>query len=197
MIKQVKFVSIPVHDQDRACHVACPVAEQEGHHLGYLLGFSQSSQGRFGQRPPASGPPTWQGESRAEWEMARGRGGEGAGRAGSLKVVTTRADGVLARADERVFGGGGVMDEAQKAVVQLNAMLTDARESLKKADAILVNAQNVTADVKTTTGNINAATTDLAALRTEVDDSIRKVNALIDEINRKWPFARKTEVKLP
>ena len=41
-------------------------------------------------------------------------------------------------------------------------------------------------------------TTDLGALRVEVDDSIRKVNGLIDEINRKWPFARKPQpIKLP
>jgi phospholipid/cholesterol/gamma-HCH transport system substrate-binding protein len=30
-----------------------------------------------------------------------------------------------------------------------------------------------------------------------VDDRIRKVNVLITEINRRWPFARKPEVKLP
>jgi phospholipid/cholesterol/gamma-HCH transport system substrate-binding protein len=34
-------------------------------------------------------------------------------------------------------------------------------------------------------------------LREEVDDRIRKVNVLINEINRRWPFARKPEVKLP
>jgi threonyl-tRNA synthetase len=36
-----------------------------------------------------------------------------------------------------------------------------------------------------------------AGLRVEVDDSIRKVNHLINEINRKWPFRRDVELKLP
>jgi hypothetical protein len=45
---------------------------------------------RFGQRTPSVGPPTWQGESAAQWETPRGRGGEGAPRTGNLKVVTTR-----------------------------------------------------------------------------------------------------------
>jgi phospholipid/cholesterol/gamma-HCH transport system substrate-binding protein len=57
-------------------------------------------------------------------------------------------------------------------------------------DAILADAQVVS-------GNAKAATTDLVALRAEVDASLRKIAALIDEINRKWPFARDTKIKLP
>ena len=34
-------------------------------------------------------------------------------------------------------------------------------------------------------------------LRAEVEASLRKVSALIDEINRKWPFERDTKIKLP
>jgi phospholipid/cholesterol/gamma-HCH transport system substrate-binding protein len=42
------------------------------------------------------------------------------------------------------------------------------------------------------------ATEDLGALRGEVDASLRKVNRLVDQINRKWPFAGKNEeIKLP
>jgi phospholipid/cholesterol/gamma-HCH transport system substrate-binding protein len=97
---------------------------------------------------------------------------------------------MLAKTDERVFGSAGVMDETQQAITQLNAVLRDARESLKKADAVLAEAQAVGANTRT-------ATTDLAALRAEVEASLRKVAHLVDEINRKWPFARDTELKLP
>ena len=38
---------------------------------------------------------------------------------------------------------------------------------------------------------------DIAALRAEIDDSVRKANALVNEINKMWPFARDPEVKLP
>ncbi len=115
----------------------------------------------------------------------------------SLKGVTTRADGVLAKTDDRMFGQGGVMDEARKSMAQLNTILSEARDSLKKADAVLATAQASTAEIKSAATNVKDATTDLGALRVEVDDSIRKVNGLIDEINRKWPFARKTEIRLP
>jgi phospholipid/cholesterol/gamma-HCH transport system substrate-binding protein len=115
----------------------------------------------------------------------------------SLKGVTARADGVLAKTDDRMFGQGGVMDEAKKSIAQLNTILTEARDSLKKADEVLATAQATTTEIKNAATNVKDATTDLGALRTEVDGSIRKVNGLIDEINRKWPFARKTEIKLP
>jgi phospholipid/cholesterol/gamma-HCH transport system substrate-binding protein len=108
----------------------------------------------------------------------------------SLKGVTTRAEGMLLKTDDRMFGQGGVVDEATKSIAQLNAMLAEARESLKKADAILGTVQASATEIKT-------GTTDLGALRAEVDDSIRKINGLIEEINRKWPFGRKTEIKLP
>lgn len=108
----------------------------------------------------------------------------------SLGGVSARFDQTLAKTDQRVFGKDGVMDETHKAVVQLNAVLGDARESLKKADAVLADAQKLTA-------NARGATDGLAGLRAEVDASLRKVAALIDEINRKWPFKRDTELKLP
>jgi phospholipid/cholesterol/gamma-HCH transport system substrate-binding protein len=115
----------------------------------------------------------------------------------SLKGVTARADGVLAKTDDRMFGQGGVMDEAKRSIAQLNAILTEARDSLKKADEVLATAQATTTEIKGAATNVKDATTDLGALRMEVDGSIRKVNGLIDEINRKWPFARRTEIKLP
>lgn len=99
-------------------------------------------------------------------------------------------NGLLAKTDQRVFAKGGVMDDTQAAVVELRHVLEDARGSLQKVDAVLVEAQAVGA-------NARVATQDLGTLRGEVDASLRKVNRLVDELNRKWPFAKKTEIKLP
>jgi phospholipid/cholesterol/gamma-HCH transport system substrate-binding protein len=99
-------------------------------------------------------------------------------------------DGVVAKTDERMFGSGGVVDGTQRAVDQANAILNELRESLKRVDRILADAQAVS-------GSAKAATTDLAQLRAEVDASLRKVSGLIDEINRKWPFQRDSEIRLP
>jgi phospholipid/cholesterol/gamma-HCH transport system substrate-binding protein len=108
----------------------------------------------------------------------------------SLSGVSRRIDDVVAKTDQRVFGEGGVMDGTQRAVNQANAILLELRESLKRVDRILADAQSVS-------GNAKAATNDLGALRAEVDASLRKVTGLIDEINRKWPFQRDSEIRLP
>ena len=104
--------------------------------------------------------------------------------------LLARVDGLAAKVDAQAFGPEGVVPEARAAIVQLNAALTDARASLKKVDAILEDAQ-------VAAGNARAATTDLGALRAEVDASLRKVSRMIDEVNRRWPFARDPKLKLP
>jgi phospholipid/cholesterol/gamma-HCH transport system substrate-binding protein len=114
------------------------------------------------------------------------------GDAEAQKLLQTlqRVDGLLAKTDRRVFGKNGVMDDTQAAVRELNGMLADARTTLQKVDAVLVEAQAVGA-------NARGATQDLGRLRGEVDASLRKVNRLVDDINRKWPFKSESEIKLP
>ena len=108
-----------------------------------------------------------------------------------LMEALDRVNLILAKADQRVFGQAGVMDDAQTAVRQLDVVLKDASATLKKVDAVLVEAQAVGA-------NTREATEDLSALRGDVDASLRKVNRLVEEINRKWPFSRTNpEIKLP
>jgi phospholipid/cholesterol/gamma-HCH transport system substrate-binding protein len=101
-----------------------------------------------------------------------------------------RVNALIGKADQRVFGKNGVMDDSHAALAQLNGLLKDARTTLTKVDAVLAEAQAVGANAK-------VATQDLGALRGDVEASLRKVNRLVDEINRKWPFARDTEIKLP
>ena len=112
-------------------------------------------------------------------------------------AMLDRTNELLTKADERVFGKRGVMDETQAAIGQLNTILSETRSSLQKVDAILADAQVISADAKMVSGNAKVASADLGALRKEVDTSLRKVTQLVDEINRKWPFARDTEIKLP
>ncbi len=105
-------------------------------------------------------------------------------------ALLARFEDLTAKADAQVFGSGGLMTDARATVVQLDGLLGDARETLKKIDALLQEAQGVAS-------NARVATTDLGALRAQVEVSLRKVEHLIDEVNRKWPFARDTELKLP
>lgn len=122
------------------------------------------------------------------------------------KLITTldSSNSLLKNADNRLFGKGGVADDAQttlkstqatladsqKAIAQLTALLADTRNTLGKVDAVLVEAQAVGA-------NVRSASTDLGQLRTEVEVNLRKISQLTTEINQKWPFAKDVEIKLP
>ena len=82
------------------------------------------------------------------------------------------------------------MPEARATVIELRKLLADARTSLTKVDAVLVQAQAVGS-------NVAEGTADLGALRAEVEASLRKVDGLVNEINRRWPFASEKEIVLP
>ena len=115
-------------------------------------------------------------------------------------ALLARLDSLVANADRQVFGQGqptgpdgrpaGLVGDVRATVRQLDTLLADTRGSLQKLDAVLVEAQGVAA-------NTREATTDLTALRAEVEASLRRVDGLILDLNRRWPFARDAEVKLP
>jgi phospholipid/cholesterol/gamma-HCH transport system substrate-binding protein len=107
-----------------------------------------------------------------------------------LDGLAVKMDGMAGKADQWLFAPKGMADQTRDAMAQVRLLLDDAQSSLKKADAAMTNVVAISANVKD-------GTQDLGALRTEIDDAVRKANSLINEINQKWPFARKPEVKLP
>jgi phospholipid/cholesterol/gamma-HCH transport system substrate-binding protein len=124
----------------------------------------------------------------------------------AAKLITTlersnallaRLDGLAALAKDLLVGAGdqavgsrGLVSDGKATMQQLNGLLGDARASLKRADALLIDAQAIA-------GNTRAATADLGTLRAEVEASLRQIEHLVKEVNRRWPFARETEIKLP
>jgi phospholipid/cholesterol/gamma-HCH transport system substrate-binding protein len=108
------------------------------------------------------------------------------------KIITLldQTNSLLLKTDQRIYGANGVMDGTQASVAQLTGLLTEARASLLKIDGVLTEAQLVAT-------NARMASTDLGALRAEVESSLRKVGQLVNEVNRKWPFARDVELTLP
>jgi phospholipid/cholesterol/gamma-HCH transport system substrate-binding protein len=107
-----------------------------------------------------------------------------------MDQLAVSVNGLAGKADRQVFGEDGLVRDARTTMRQLDGLLADTRESLKKVDAVLVEVQGVGA-------NVRSATADLGPLRADVEANLRKIESLINEINRKWPFARDTEIKLP
>jgi phospholipid/cholesterol/gamma-HCH transport system substrate-binding protein len=107
-----------------------------------------------------------------------------------LDGLALKMDGMAAKTDQWLFAQDGMAEQTKASLAQVRLMLDDAQSSLKKADAVMANAVEISADVK-------EGTQDIVKLRAEIDDAVRKANALVNEINKKWPFARDPEVKLP
>lgn len=101
-----------------------------------------------------------------------------------------RMDRMVQRADQQVFDANGVMPQVKVTVLELNGLLVDARQSLKKMDAVLVEAQGIGS-------NVNSASQDLGQLRGEVEANLRKIEAMMTDLQRKWPFARQPDLHLP
>lgn len=150
--------------------------------LGNLQSVSERLKGRHG----ALGVLLGNDEDASKLVKALDRTNALLARADGLVV---KVDGMMSKADAQVFGPDGLLPETRTAIVQLNATLKEARGLLAKAGTLLAEVQAVAT-------NARLATNDLGQLRAEVDASLRKVEHLLDEINRKWPFARDTELKL-
>lgn len=107
-----------------------------------------------------------------------------------LNEVSAKVDAMLAKTDRWLFAADGVSEQSKQALAQVRAMLADAQGSLKRVDELLKNAVAISADVKD-------GTHDLAKLRADIDDSVRKANDLLNDINRMWPFGGDADMKLP
>lgn len=105
-------------------------------------------------------------------------------------AAMARIEQVAAHADQQVFGRDGLATDARATVRQLQGLLADARTSMKKVDDVLVEAQGLGA-------NLRAGTEDLGSLRQDVEANLRKIEDMINDLNRRWPFAKDRKVELP
>lgn len=94
-----------------------------------------------------------------------------------------QVESTIAQADRRLFSDQGLMLEAQR-------LLTDVRGSLVHVDGILQEAKGVAT-------NARVATEDLDLLRVQVEASLKTVDALVSDIQRKWPFGSQPSLDLP
>lgn len=100
------------------------------------------------------------------------------------QAVLKQLQGLIKNADKQLF------DTTQSVVPEVQHLLQDLRKSLQKVDAMLVDAQGIAS-------NTRAATEDLSDLRSQVDGTLNTVNAMVLQLQQKWPFNAQPELKLP
>ena len=92
-----------------------------------------------------------------------------------------------ATSSEAAAGGMGLPDAEG---IPTDILQTIAREMNLSESTFVQRAQAIGA-------NTREATTDLGSLRAEVEASLRKVEQLVNDLERRWPFKRDPELKLP
>jgi phospholipid/cholesterol/gamma-HCH transport system substrate-binding protein len=107
-----------------------------------------------------------------------------------IQQLARRGQTFVQHADTRVFGPNGLATDTQASMRQLQGLLTDARGSLQRVDAVLKEAQGAAS-------NVREATADLGPLRAEVETNLRKIEDMINDLQRKWPFAKDRKIELP
>lgn len=106
------------------------------------------------------------------------------------RALLDKLNRLSAHTDTHLYGAQGLMPQTQATVAQVQVLLGDLHARLQQVDAVLQ-------DVKAISANAKGASTDLGVLREEVDANLRKIEGLLSEIQKKWPFARQTQLELP
>lgn len=109
---------------------------------------------------------------------------------GEIQRLARTGEQLVGNADTHVFGSNGIANDAQASMRQLQVLLTDARGSLQRVDAVLKEAQGAA-------GNVRSATEDLGNLRADVEVNLRKIEDMITDLQRRWPFAKERKIELP
>jgi phospholipid/cholesterol/gamma-HCH transport system substrate-binding protein len=114
---------------------------------------------------------------------ALGRNSPVVGMLAQSQSLLKQVESTIAQADQRLFSDQGLMLETQR-------LLSDVRGSLLHVDGILKEAKGIAS-------NARVATEDLDVLRAQVEISLKTVESLVSDIQRKWPFGSQPTLDLP
>ncbi len=100
-----------------------------------------------------------------------------------VEVVLQKADNMAAKTDAMLYGAEGTLPVVNKS-------LQDVLAKLQKLDITVGNINKISSDAA-------ASTSDLKALREQIDATVVSLNELVKEIEQKIPFKKAPEIKLP
>lgn len=108
----------------------------------------------------------------------------------NVQTVTMRIDGILkqvdalaGKGDEQIYGRDGVFPLVRH-------ILRDLLAKLGKIDVSLENLNKIT-------GEAADSTKDLKLLRSNLDEAVKAIGTLVDDLDRIIPFKAEPEIKLP
>ncbi|MDZ4164018.1 MAG: hypothetical protein U1C55_02720 [Smithellaceae bacterium] len=102
---------------------------------------------------------------------------------GQVDAILKRVDSMALKTEEGLYGKDGTLP-------LVNKILKDTLAKLDKVSTSLDNVNKITSDIADSTTNIKR-------LRNELDGTVSTINDLVNEINRKIPFKKQPDIKLP
>lgn len=99
------------------------------------------------------------------------------------QVILEKVDTILEKTDDQVYGSDGVL-------LLIRKILKDFILKLEKMNATLDNVSQISS-------NAADSTKDLKTLRSEIDATVQAIGKLVNEIDKKIPFKKEPEIKLP
>jgi len=100
-----------------------------------------------------------------------------------MTLILQKVDAMAAKSDESLYGKNGIFPS-------LRTLLLDLVGKLAKLDQFIIHVNNVGA-------NVDASTKDLKVLRKDIDAAVSNINNLVKELDRKIPFKKDPQIKLP
>jgi len=97
--------------------------------------------------------------------------------------ILTKVDNILLKTDEQVYGNDGVLLLVRK-------ILKDLISKLEKMNVTIDNINKVSSAAA-------ESTQDLKLLREQIDSTVNAIGNLVNEIDKKIPFKKEPEIKLP
>lgn len=100
-----------------------------------------------------------------------------------VKDITEHVDTILKKTDSGVYGQEGLLPN-------VNGILKDLLVKLEKLNKTIDNVNKISTDAAD-------STMDLKLLRSEIDAAVKSIGDLASELDKKIPFKKEPEIKLP
>jgi len=100
-----------------------------------------------------------------------------------MTLILKKVDAMAEKSDEALYGKDGIFPSVR-------TLLLDLVGKLAKLDQFIIHVNNVGA-------NVDASTKDLTVLRKDLDETVSAINNLVKELDRKIPFKKEPQIKLP
>jgi len=100
-----------------------------------------------------------------------------------LTLILKKVDVMAEKSDESLYGKDGVFPSVR-------ILLLDLVGKLAKLDKFINHVNNIGA-------NADESTKDLKVLRKDIDETVNSINSVVKELERKIPFKKDPQIKLP